>query len=168
MKKLKRKSVIKERIKGKTKIIERELEGGTRKIYSTGIWKGKEVMHGKYEEYYEAMEIMYMPKIFCYYKYGLYHGKYESWFEEGYKSIQGRFKNGKKTGKWTEWFDNGGIENIIHFKEGKKDGILTEYHREGGKFIECIYKNNKLIKEIGEWDYEEMKDYKEPGESYFE
>ena len=168
MKKAGKKSVIKERIKGKTKIIERELEGGTRKIYSTGIWKGKEVMHGKYAEYYEAMELTYMPKEFSRYRYGLYHGRYLSWHEDGYRAHQGNYKNGKKNGIWKTWNDDGGIESIIHYKDGKKDGRCIEYYGDGGKAKECIYKDSKIVKKIGEWDWDEMKDYKEPRESYFE
>lgn len=167
MKKSKTKKQKKERIKGKTKIIEKELEGGTRKVFYSGFWKGKEVIHGKYEEYYEAIELFYMPKIVSKYKYGVYHGRYEAWFEDGYKAHEGYYKNGKKNGKWKTWYDNGGIESIIYYKDGKKDGRYIDYYRDGGKALECIYKNNKIIKEIAEWEYEEMKDYVTPGDGDF-
>lgn len=42
------------------------------------------------------------------------------------------------------------------------DGRSIEYYREGGKGLECIYKSNKMAGLIGEWEYEEMKDYLTP------
>lgn len=59
------------------------------------------------------------------------------------------------------------MESINHYKDGKKDGNSIEYHRDGGKFTEEVYKNGKLIKQIGEWEYEEMKDYVPPRDSEF-
>ena len=167
MAKRKTKLIKKERIKDKTKIIEMDLEGGTRKIYHSGIWKGKEVKHGKYVEYYEAMEVTYMPKEFSNYKYGLYHGKYEAWFEDGYKAYEGHYNNGKQNGKWKTWCENGDIENIVEFKDGKKEGRCIEYYRDGGKVSEYIYKENKIIKVIGEWEYEELKDKIPPRNNEF-
>lgn len=162
MKKLKTTKVKKERIRNKTRVIEKEPDhegGAIYAEYCQGYWKGKEVMHGEYRSYYTGYCDLGAPKIICKYRYGKYHGRYEEWFEEGYKANDGFFKNGNKNGKWTTWFDEGGIESIIHYKDGKKNGRCTEYYREGGKCLECFYKNNKMVKLIGEWEYDEMKDY---------
>lgn len=165
MKKIKAKKIKKERIKNKTRIIEKEpdFEGGAIFAeYYQGIWKGEEVMHGHYDSYYTDYNDLGAQKIKCKYRYGKLHGRYEAWFEGGYKAHEGYCINGKKNGKWTTWFDEGGLESIIHYKDGKKEGRCIEYYREGGKSLECIYKNNRMVRLIGEWEYEEMKDYLTP------
>ena len=167
MKKIKTKKIKKERIKNKTRIIEKEVEsegGGLIAVYHTGTWKGEEVKHGPYVEYYTGLNDFGAPKIICKYRYGKYHGRYDAWFEGGYKAYEGFYRNGKQNGRWKTWYDDGGIESIIHYKDGKKNGRSIEYHREGGKELECIFKDNKMVKIIGEWEYEEMRDYLTPDE----
>ena len=167
MKKVKTKKIKKERIKNKTRIIEKKPDyegGGIYSEYFQGFWEGKEVMHGQYESFYTGYNDLGAPKVICKYRYGKYHGRYDAWFEGGYKAYEGFYRNGKQNGRWKTWYDDGGIESIIYYKDGKKDGRSIEYHREGGKELECIFKDNKMVKLIGEWEYEEMKDYVTPDE----
>ena len=51
---------------------------------------------------------------------GEYEGMWVSWYENGQKWKQGRFKKEKKDGKWITWNENGQIISERVYKKGEK------------------------------------------------
>lgn len=53
-------------------------------------------------------------------------GKWEAW-DNGYKNIEGFYKNGQEDGKWVWYNKDGSVYRIVEYKNGKEiSNQLTE------------------------------------------
>ncbi len=49
-----------------------------------------------------------------------WHGRYVSFYENGRKKEEGRYKDGKKHGTWTKWDENGKVLETLEFIDGEQ------------------------------------------------
>lgn len=57
-------------------------------------------------------------------------GKYEKWFENGYKECEGEYMGGKKFGYWKFFYDNGELKEEGEYLDDERNGEWKTYTRE--------------------------------------
>jgi uncharacterized protein len=76
----------------------------------------------------------------------VWHGKYETWFEDGQKSEETDYKYGEMVGHWTEWYDNGQMsQDITYNDDGEFDGTLRWWYYNGMLAQVSHYSNGKVL-----------------------
>ena len=96
-----------------------------------------------------------------YNKDGLKEGTWCYYFDNGFREMEGNYKNGKKEGLWTEWYGNGKkIEETIYvddLKNGKTTIWSPTYEH---KIWEGSYKNDKRDGKWVRWfNYKQWEGY---------
>lgn len=78
------------------------------------------------------------------------HGRWEFWYENGQKQLEGEYVRGKKEGVWVKWNDAGGKINEGGFSHGKMNGKWTDWYKNGQKALESFW---TLGRRDGTWTY---------------
>ena len=74
--------------------------------------------------------------------------KYEEFFKNGNKRLEGAFENNKKSGVWKEWNKEGVKISEGNYHNGFRDGFWIGWHENGVKQGEVTWQNGK---EDGLW-----------------
>lgn len=82
-------------------------------------------------------------------------GKWITYFVNGQKSHEIKYKNGKYSGEFISYYSNGSKSVVQHYSDGKADGKDTGYYPSGRIAYQGQYKNGT---QIGIWTW-----YKEDG-----
>lgn len=61
------------------------------------------------------------------YAYGVKHGPYKSWYDNGQVHEEGQFEDGLKAGAWTRYNKNGNVAKRWSYKLGLVHGVSTIY-----------------------------------------
>ena len=77
------------------------------------------------------------------YKDGKLDGLSTWWHENGQKSSEGNYKYGERDGLSTSWYENGQKKLEHNYKEGKEDGLSTGWYENGQKKYENSWKDGK-------------------------
>ena len=62
---------------------------------------------------------------------GLQHGVQIDWYENGQKERQLNYEKGKRQGVQRTWYENGQQEMELTYEEGKKEGQLLQWNKDG-------------------------------------
>ena len=80
------------------------------------------------------------------FKEGKLDGLLLSWYENGQKELEAKFKGGTENGQWSEWWHGNEQKSLeITFKNGKMNGPSTRWHKNGNKSAESIFKDDEVI-----------------------
>ena len=71
-------------------------------------------------------------------------GKYQEFYSNGQKQMEGNFKDGKANGLFAEWYENGQKKSEVSYKDGKKDGLSPSWYDSGQKEREVNFKDGKF------------------------
>ncbi|OHD19685.1 MAG: hypothetical protein A2086_01685 [Spirochaetes bacterium GWD1_27_9] len=77
------------------------------------------------------------------FKNGRFHGKYQSYYDNGQLQLNCTYNNGLEDGKYTQYYENGQIQVDATFKKGEMEGKYTFYFDNGNKYLEAFYKDSK-------------------------
>lgn len=69
-----------------------------------------------------------------------------TWYDNGVKESEGRWRNELQHGKWTFWYRSGKRQRVTTYKEGQPDGWSTEWDEKGKVVSKKRFKNGKLVK----------------------
>lgn len=58
-------------------------------------------------------------------------GKFECYYRNGKKSLEGEFMNGQVHGHWIEYFSDGTVKEDENFEYGERNGVQTRYYANG-------------------------------------
>lgn len=85
--------------------------------------------------------------IQAYYKHGLKHGMYQSWYDNGNKCMEGLYLNGKSHGTFSIYGPKY-LYQTTEYVHGVIHGKLISYYSDGTPDKKHIYENGTLITTI--------------------
>ena len=88
------------------------------------------------------------------------NGLYQSWYDNGQKSIECSYVNGNIEGLYQTWHENGQKWLECTYVNGNIEGLYQTWHENGKKWKECTFANNKIEGYYQQW-YENGQIYKE-------
>ena len=71
------------------------------------------------------------------------HEDYTKYYKSKQLAEKGTFDYGLKHGEWRTWYDNGNPNTIIQWKQGRKNGLYVEYEENGALAQSGYYNNNR-------------------------
>jgi antitoxin component YwqK of YwqJK toxin-antitoxin module len=93
---------------------------------------------------------------------GVYHGRFESYFPDGIKDIEGQHYKGIEVGLWASYYRNGQmwtLGSMIPYEKGillkrgpKNDGLWKKWDPDGKKLEEIYYEDLYEVRRT-EWSY---------------
>ncbi len=104
------------------------------------------VMHGPYARYYDNG----LKAVQGDYVRNLPDGDWSWWHENNQKASKGTYRKGKQAGAWTWWHPNGNREMEGDFLAGRKEGKWTSWYADGQRADEGLYHNGA---KDSEWLY---------------
>ena len=85
------------------------------------------VKHGEFTSFYDNGQIKERGS----YVNGIQHGEFTSFYDNGQIKERGNYVNGKKHGEFTSYYDSGQVEERENFVDGKKHGKYAWYYNNG-------------------------------------
>lgn len=67
------------------------------------------------------------------------HGRYEGWYENGRKRIEGRYVDGLLEGEWRSWHPNGQLWGLSYYVKGQPRGTNTLWRPDGSLDWKMVY-----------------------------
>jgi antitoxin component YwqK of YwqJK toxin-antitoxin module len=67
--------------------------------------------------------------------------KFEEFYEDGLKRVEGYYRNDERDGRWNSWHDNGKLWSVANYKDGKLHGSQIVYYPNGNKYYEGRFEN---------------------------
>ena len=106
------------------------------------------VMHGAYSSWYEDGK----PMCSMTYEDGKEHGMQTIWASGGQLHSRRMFKHGELHGSVFEWYNDRQLRSCEEYVRGKRHGDSTEWHRNGVKKVERNYENGEIVGVAKEWN----------------
>lgn len=85
------------------------------------------------------------------YKNGKLDDLWMRWYSDGNPEAKGYYKNGMGDGLWSNWYPNKNLKSEGHFKNGDKDGVWMEYYPNGDHKSEIHHKDGRMDGLWKEW-----------------
>ncbi|SNW62512.1 MORN-repeat protein [Orpheovirus IHUMI-LCC2] len=100
---------------------------------------------GKHSVYRQADNL---EEVYCHYKNGKKHGKYEEWYLSSFTSdkfikVRCNYKDDKKHGRYQEWNIKGNKIKDCWYKDYKLHGSYMSWYENGNKMKDYYYKDGK-------------------------
>lgn len=73
-------------------------------------------------------------------------GYFIYYYENGQKSLEGRYVDDKEEGVWKSWYENGTRDYVARMKNGVLDGKGTWYYTNGRKSARELFANGQKVK----------------------
>ena len=80
-----------------------------------------------------------------------YTGQTKRWTLEGWKQAEGAYRNGLQHGRWKTWWDNGYLRSAIEFENANPSGSAIHWHANGQRKTEGTFVNGKFTA-MAKWD----------------
>ncbi len=132
------------------------------KLYQTILYNLGDIVSGKYfnpdgsiqeEIQYDRVEESYVitynhlnDKLHSEtsFVYGVKHGDYKRYYENGNKAAEGSYFNNQQHGIWTWYYENGQISHQGEYSYGELHGDYNQYYKNGQLDNKSIYQHGKL------------------------
>lgn len=85
------------------------------------------------------------------FKNNVFNGISKTWFENGKLYRKGNYKNDLKNGIFEVWYENGNKKDKREFLNDIRNGSLEIWYENGNKKVEAYYANGKVIGEYRTW-----------------
>lgn len=105
------------------------------------------IMHGAYHSYYEDGK----PMCSMTYQDGKEQGIQTLWTSDGHLHSRRMFENGERHGTTFEWYNDQQLCSREEYVLGKRHGEYIEWHRNGVKWKERTYENGEIVGSVKEW-----------------
>ncbi|MCB9641418.1 MAG: toxin-antitoxin system YwqK family antitoxin [Myxococcales bacterium] len=115
-------------------------QGKQKRLTVEGKYRG--IFHGKYQMWYESGQLMKQGEFFN----GNLEGAHTVWHPNGKKWEQATYQAGHYHGPVTRWYQSGQLFQKASYVKGKKHGLFQWWDRYGNPLAREIYKNGKLIR----------------------
>ncbi len=89
------------------------------------------------------------PKSQAYYKDGMQHGKFISWYQDGKKESERYYEQGEKEGLHFSWWPNGHLRFEYQFTAGLYHGTFKEWYENGKPLHVFEYNHGNEVRAIG-------------------
>jgi hypothetical protein len=106
------------------------------------------VMHGSYRSWYEDGK----PICAMTYENGKEHGMQTIWTSDGHLHSRRMFEHGERHGTTFEWHNDRQLRSREEYVRGKRHGEYIEWHRNGVKRKERTYENGEIVGVSKEWN----------------
>ena len=106
------------------------------------------VMHGAYRSWYEDGK----PMCAMTYQDGKEHGMQTLWTSDGHLHSRRMFVEGEQHGTTFEWHNDRQLRSREEYVRGKRHGEYVEWHRNGVKKTERTYENGEIRGIVRSWN----------------